>query len=248
MDADCVEQALESAFQHMCQATPLADAAADVIALVRPRLPDKIDLAFVPSMMSPCVDELEDQVRALFSTEPPDEDVNGLMFGLFEAVSEPSGRTECRLYLCGSNRFDPNSEDWAVSPIWWPEGRYLRSTLNQRLSELRPTDNSDAAWLIECALIEPLLMLCIGELIERLGPDVLLRDAEARGIGLGYDSGDAHVLGVLTPDGLITRETLNSPWDDIVEEIDQEEEEEEEEEGNQDHEHDDNQGDQSRGR
>lgn len=65
-----------------------------------------------------------------FREEPPERPLNGLWFGLFNPC--PDGRTPVAdLYVCGSERFDPDLRDnaWAVGPDWWPKSRYARSTV-----------------------------------------------------------------------------------------------------------------------
>lgn len=231
MNRDLILVGLNKAFEHVSAGTSLDRAAADVIAAVRAGLPKSVDLGFVPGAMAQAVEELEEQLRALFEREPPDDDVNGLMFGMFDrVVTEKPRKLTCQVYVCGSNRFNPNDPDWATGPTWWPKHRYLSCGLIDRLSAARPGKPSGIDGFVDEAVIEPLLMLVLGEVVTRIGGTVLLGNVEARGVGIGFDSGDPHTLGVLEPDGFAMIETLDGDWEGLVAEDGEESDEDEDEE------------------
>ena len=86
--------------------------------------------------------ELAAWFRRLIKAEPPRgrrgglsdlfrrQPLAGLWFGIFDTSDgEDSDQIYPSLYVAGSEIVDPDDEycEWAVSPEWWPNGRYADS-------------------------------------------------------------------------------------------------------------------------
>jgi hypothetical protein len=73
---------------------------------------------------------LVDWLPKPFCNDPPACPLRGLWFGLYNPCYDGSTPT-ADVYVCGSERFDPNPEDnsWAVGPDWWPQDRYAHSAV-----------------------------------------------------------------------------------------------------------------------
>jgi hypothetical protein len=139
----------------------------------------------------------------VFFSEPPSEPLNGLWFGLFNPIYE--SKTTADLYVCGSDRFDADSDDgdWSVSPTWWPEGRHSRSEVLgsvYRIAYQEAGLSNDA----EYTLCLGYASFVVRDLLNKIsGSSVADRIGEP-GVAVGFDSGDFVLLGRLSRWGLVS--------------------------------------------
>ena len=158
--------------------------------------------------------DLSSMVRWLeraFREEPPEVPLKGLWFGLFNPC--PDGRTPVAdMYVSRSQRFDASADDvsWAVGAEWWPDVQYANSTV---LAAIYRTAYPQAASPLErdeCLANDAEYTLVLGyaafavrEVLGQVEPSLVLGRSEELGIAVGWDSGDAVVLGRLRTDGLV---------------------------------------------
>lgn len=149
-------------------------------------------------------------IQRPFRDDPPRDPLRGLWFGLFNPC--PDGRPVADLYLCGSKRFypDPDDNDWAVGPDWWPAGRYAESAVLAAVYRIAYREGiSDTSEAKKCLGNTAEYPLCLGygafavrELIGQTDTSLIRGGAETVGIAVGFDSGDFVLLGELCNDGL----------------------------------------------
>jgi hypothetical protein len=148
-------------------------------------------------------------IQEPFRKDSPQVPLKGLWFGLFNPC--PDGLTLADIYVCGSERFDPDSPSasWAVGPAWWPEGRYANSAVladiyriayraGSRKAEQKGCLGNDA----EYPLVLAYGAFAVRALLGAVKPQLLLGKAKSLGIAVGFDSGDFVLLGELTDGGL----------------------------------------------
>jgi hypothetical protein len=143
-----------------------------------------------------------DWIERPFRFDPPPEPLAGLWFGLFNPVYE--GTVVADLYVCGSNRFEPNLEDndWAVGPDWWPEHRYANSSVLASVYKIayeRGGLGNDAEYPLCLAYAG----LVVRDLLKSEVARVILESAGRVGVAVGFDSGDFVLLGRVVETGLL---------------------------------------------
>src|SRR6478752_9134646 len=64
---------------------------------------------------------LREWIEVPLVNEPPDDPLRGLWFGIFNPVYGDGPTAD--FYISGTDRFDPDpdSNEWAGGPAWWPE-------------------------------------------------------------------------------------------------------------------------------
>ena len=107
------------------------------------------------------------------------------------------------IYVCGSKRFDPNPDDnnWACGPAWWPEDRYAQSSILARIYRTAYRKNG-LGNNAEYPLCLAYGALAVRELLRQLEPDLILQSSKSLGIAVGFDSGDFVLVGKLDKQGL----------------------------------------------
>lgn len=149
-------------------------------------------------------------LRLPFQEEPATSLLRGLWFGLFNPCRD-DGSPTADIYVCGSDRFDPDPEDnnWAVGPDWWPESRYALSTVLDDVYRIAYRQNRPAAEQNGCLGNDAEYPMCLGygcfavrETLTLVEPSLILGKSDALGIAVGFDSGDFVLLGEFTKDGL----------------------------------------------
>ena len=149
-------------------------------------------------------------LETVLSTEPPPATIVALYFGLFDEWDGVTSR--CRLYVAGSERFDASdqSSEWAVDPVYFPEGRCSPSAVLPSLSAEAQKCGGEARDLIE-------YVLCLGyaSLAIRESSRMLRRNPELDRIlrlptAVGFDSGDVFLL-PSDPETLGTRSIAKPP-------------------------------------
>jgi hypothetical protein len=135
------------------------------------------------------------------TTEPPSSEIEAFWFGIFNPVQD--GFESCDMYVAGSDHFDPSDElaGWAVSPAYFPDGRYSDSVV---LAALHRTVASagDAAAFGDYALCLEYACLAVAEICTTIDPAILLGTRESGAVAVGFDEGDAVPLGDIDLAGL----------------------------------------------
>ncbi len=142
---------------------------------------------------------LQRRLRELLETEPPDEDIVALWFGLFDETSPDSGAF-ARLYLAGAESYDPDETNsaWACSPAYFPNGRYADSAVLRSISKVLSGAGEDILWLGSYVLPLGYTSLAIADACRGLSPDTLL-GRPSTAVAVGFDSGDSITLPVIRP-------------------------------------------------
>lgn len=131
-------------------------------------------------------------LKALLETEPPGPKIKGLYFGLCNP-SDKRGRPSSQMYLAGSTRF--NKPDWPCNPAYFPEGRYAPSEVLPVIYAKCERLKGDGSYLGEPALGHAWVAAVVARWLREPMRELLLGDAERRGIGFGHDSGDVYLAG-----------------------------------------------------
>lgn len=155
----------------------------------------------------------------VLSDEPPAENIKAFWFGLFNPVI--AGQTSCDLYLSGSVEFDPEDEthDWAcwTDESYLPNGRYAKSQVLHEIYYIvhqsgQPVfpypckrrglcSGNYSCWLGEYVLCLGYACLSLKEVLQSIEPTLLLGKARTRAVVVGYDSGDAILMGNIDRNG-----------------------------------------------
>jgi hypothetical protein len=139
---------------------------------------------------------LRDWLERLLVRQPPPEHINGLYFGLAEYSDEGRDGTICRLGLVGGTSFDPVDEAcvWAVEPAYTPDGGTAESAVLSTIYRQVQAAGEAVATLGEYVLGLGYACLAVRTLCESL-PQLILGPAVWRGVAVGFDCGDAVILG-----------------------------------------------------
>lgn len=140
-------------------------------------------------------------LQGVFEKEPPAAEVNGLWFGLFNPIV--GGETVTDLYVSGSTHFSDDaveSNEWTVSPEWFPDGRDADSSLLAEIHRIakRPGGLKNNAEFPMCL---GYAALAVQSVIGGLPAKTILGDRASMGVVVGFDSGDWLVIGRLGRDG-----------------------------------------------
>lgn len=141
---------------------------------------------------------LQDWLMHVFEDHPPQTPPAGLWFGLFNPTYGAD------LYVCSSARFDsdPSSNEWAVGPEWWPEGRYAHSDILARIYQIAYRRDG-LANNAEYPLCLTYGAAAVRELLCSPASQSFLRHCNKSGVAVGFDSGDFILLGCFTETGLV---------------------------------------------
>jgi hypothetical protein len=214
MDFKLSLEASKRAFDHLKRNTPYLEALRDTASIGLNLLPALVRQEFDAANFETAADELMACVVELFKSDPPADDINGLWFGLVEMITDDEAddaelhedeltTTEMILYITGSADYElgVDDPDWPCDVSWEPEERYFSIQLTQHISRIRQLHGFDEQWIVDIAILEPLVILTVGTVVRNLGPDILLGTADHRAIGTGFDSGDLNEVGILTREG-----------------------------------------------
>jgi hypothetical protein len=144
---------------------------------------------------------LREWIQLTLTDEAPDVPLSGLWFGIFNPVYGNGPTAD--FYIAGSDRFDPDpdSNEWACGPTWWPESRYARSEIMasiHRVAYKKGGLGNDA----EYPLCLAYTAFAVRELLNALDARIVLKSVGPVGVAVGFDSGDFLLLGRYTRDGL----------------------------------------------
>lgn len=137
-------------------------------------------------------------LETVLLVEPPPQGITGYWFGLINPMLEDGAPTSC-LYLAGSKFFKAEEEvpDWACSPAYWPEGRYLDSAVLTEIYRTVSKGRGEISQLGEYALCLGYAALAIATCCRSPLRDILLDKAAFRGVVVGFDDGDEILIDVL---------------------------------------------------
>jgi len=134
----------------------------------------------------------------MITSEPPPSTIKAYCFGLFDMQGGMLKKYEYqRLYLSGSECFDPDDEDWACDPTWFPASRYYKTPLLNKIGKAQHATDPTAAYLLSLSFAAA-VATNFGPLIASLTDD----RTHPIPIAVGHDSGDLFVLGYATPEGI----------------------------------------------
>jgi hypothetical protein len=139
---------------------------------------------------------LERWLRNLLTNEPPPSAIVAYWFGIFNPVY--AGKTVSDVYLAGSERFDSTGSEWAVSPAYFPTGRYSRSRVHASIYRIVKRLPDEVFALGEYVLCLGYTALIVRELTQVLPRRLLLGLRTNRNVVVGFDSGDFIRIGELT--------------------------------------------------
>ena len=150
----------------------------------------------------------------LMSSEPPSRDVLAFYFGIVEVETSSGTESTCDLYLSGSDWFDADDDEceWAVGPVYFPAGRYAKSSAMARLGEIGRTTESVPPWMLTAVYaIAAVRTVCV-----EVGPERLLIAGKtgrvpARAVAAGHDEGRAWVLGAIATGGWVGIDEVIEP-------------------------------------
>jgi hypothetical protein len=143
---------------------------------------------------------LRESLSRTLSSEPPGPEIDGFWFGLFNPVLE-SGEATCGLYICGSDRFDPADQEceWAVNPVYWPDGRYLESTVLSQIYSIAASGTDEVASAGEYVLCLGYACLSVARMCKPGELQALMRSRRTRAVAVGFDSGDSIIVATIPP-------------------------------------------------
>lgn len=142
---------------------------------------------------------LTDWLNEVLATQPPDEEINGFWFGLFNPCDD-QGTPTSQMYLGGSNGFDPESEsdEWVCDLAWSPNGGVANSQILPKIYSLVDSIEEDnVSYLGEAFLGHGYLSLFVSNWCHGEMKDKMSRQSGPRGIVFGHDSGDFYRAAVL---------------------------------------------------
>lgn len=139
---------------------------------------------------------IESQLTETLKTEPPKIKVKGYWFGIFEA--EEDSNHIFQGYISGNSKASATDEDneWAVDPKYFPESRYFKSTVLEKLPQILLNESDDFS-----TQYFPLwyLTIVIANYCKKIN-DLLLNSDKCL-IAVGWDSGDFINVGHLSKKG-----------------------------------------------
>ena len=147
---------------------------------------------------------------SIIASDPPAKvPVAGFWFGLFHPVNGRGRRREtvADFYVAGARQFVlDGSQDWAVSPEYFPEGRYANSGVLgsiYRAAYGRPGGlGVDAEQFLGLVYVAFALKFILADI--DLG--LVLDSEEPVGVAAGWDAGDPYYLGFITQEGFQVRD------------------------------------------
>jgi hypothetical protein len=145
---------------------------------------------------------LRQWLAQLLQREPVPVQIKGLYFGLAEYADDDRDATGCRLHLVGSANFDPQDEEcqWALQPTYMPDADVADSEVLTAIYRDVQAAGPDVVSLGEYVLGFGYASLVVRTVCHELRVSVL-GEAAWRGVAVGFDCGDAIVLGRIESTG-----------------------------------------------
>ena len=139
-------------------------------------------------------EELKVWAQSILQFQPPPPSIQAYYFGLFDSVGKDRNVRPC-LYLSGSELFDEREEnqDWACSPSYFPEGRYI---ISEVLIVLEERARSTAEHVAELSYLLQMSFAgsAISHVMQDLPKELTLGSRLSRGLAIGFDEGDLFLL------------------------------------------------------
>ena len=144
------------------------------------------------------IDELQGWVEKILQTEPPDDDVDALYFGVYYPETDDGSPRIPVLYFAGTDSFD--GDEWTVTPAYAPEGMDhdspLLVDLHTRLGAV-----SEAVQLLGNYVLSFGYICLVGrELARRVDRALLVGGRKLRHLACGFEGAEYFNLGRLKPD------------------------------------------------
>ncbi|MEZ6123196.1 MAG: hypothetical protein R3C49_08495 [Planctomycetaceae bacterium] len=148
--------------------------------------------------------------RSVIANDPPARvPVAGFWFGLFHPV-KGSGRnqeTVADFYVAGARQFIlDGSLDWAVSPEYFPEGRYADSGVLTAIYRAAYGKPGGLGVRAEEFLCLGYVAFALKQILADIDPGLILSSSDPVGIAAGWDSGEPYYLGNVTDAGFQVRD------------------------------------------
>jgi hypothetical protein len=138
-------------------------------------------------------------LKRLWKKEPPQDNINGLWFGLYNPELD-DGKPSCQMYVGGSSGFDPGSDSnkWVCQLSWMPKSRYSSSqVLTELYRQVQAIAKNQVSYLGEPFLCHGYLALVMSNWCHGPMRATLLGDVPIRAVVMGHDSGDFYRMAVL---------------------------------------------------
>jgi len=139
-------------------------------------------------------EELKVWAKRILQFQPPPHSIQAYYFGLFDSVGKDRNLRPC-LYVSGSELFDEREEqqEWACTPSYLPEGRYVISEVLTALDEKakRTAEHADElSFLLQISFAG----FAISHVMQDLPKEFTLGSRLSRGLAIGFDEGDLFLL------------------------------------------------------
>jgi hypothetical protein len=138
--------------------------------------------------------------------EPPADEISGLYFGLFEPYDHMDNKPTCDMYVYGTPFFDPEDydEEWAAgasTSSYSPSAARANSLVLHNLYRAFASHEELADEIGEEYLCLGYAGLSVITLYKTIPPSALVGGRTWRGVAVGWQSGDLHMLGIIERSG-----------------------------------------------
>jgi hypothetical protein len=146
--------------------------------------------------------EINNWIENVLKNDPIPPKINGLWFGLYNPCND-DGEASADIYIAGNDGFDKDDEDgeWAVDPKYFPETRYLKSKILDKIYQIAYSYEDGLENTAEYALCFAYGCLITKYLLVKYSKSIISSKTKSIGVAVGFDSGDFLVIGELNKDG-----------------------------------------------
>lgn len=152
----------------------------------------------------------KDWFPSVIVSDPPAKvPVAGFWFGLFQTIN---GRGRDReivtdFYVAGASQYVlDGSQDWAVSPKYFPEGRYANSGVLASIYRAAYTKPGRLGIDAEQFLCLGYVVFALKFILSDIDLGLVLGSADSVGVAAGWDAGDPYYFGSIMRDGFRVRD------------------------------------------
>jgi hypothetical protein len=147
---------------------------------------------------------------SVIANDPPAEiPIAGFWFGLFHPVKgcSRSPETVADFYVAGARQFIlDGSQDWAVGPEYFPEGRYADSGVLASIYQAAYGKPGGLGIDAEQYLCLGYVAFALKFILADIDLGLVLGSQDRVGVAAGWDAGDPYYLGFITRDGFRIRD------------------------------------------
>ena len=181
--------------EELAQSHPVEQAMESLIAQCEAAYPHP-DWERLRALPYADISPLSEWLQRVFREEAPEQPLQGLWFGLFNPCNEDD-EPSADIYICGAERFDAtsNSNEWAVNPIWWPEGRYAESKVLADIYRIAYEEDDGLGNVAEYPLCLGYGAFVVREILGKVEPVLSFGGSPSVEVAVGFDSGDFILLG-----------------------------------------------------